>query len=89
MVSALAYENRRLGLSVIDKDATVRRQCTQARGDLLVRTTDLEITDRAQRHHTSRKQFVIDVKTVSMVDHRIALALGKSDGMHRPINMTI
>jgi len=72
VVSALAYENRRLGLSVVDMDATMRRQCThinsQARGDLLVRTTDLEITDRAQRHHTSRKQFVIDVKTVSMVD---------------------
>ena len=72
MVSALAYENRRLGLSVVDMDATMRRQCThinsQTRGDLLVRTTDLAITDRAARHHASRKQFVIDVKTVSMVD---------------------
>ncbi len=74
MVSALANasENRRLGLSVVDMDATMRRQCThinsQTRGDFLVRTTDLAITDRAARHHTSRKQFVIDVKTVSMVD---------------------
>ena len=72
MVSALAYENRRLGLSVVDIDAAMRRQCThlssQARGDILICTTDLEITDRAQGHCSSRKQFVIDVKTVVMVD---------------------
>ena len=37
-------------------------------GDILVRTTDLEITDRALGHGCSRKQFVIDVKTVAMVD---------------------
>ena len=50
----------------------MRRQCThvnsQARGDILVRTTDLEITDRAQGQECSRKQFVIDVKTVAIVD---------------------
>ena len=72
VVSALASENRRLGLSVVDIDAAMRRQCThltsQARGDILVRTTDLEITDRAQSHGSSRRQFVIDVKTVAMVD---------------------
>ena len=72
VVSAIAYENRRLGLSVVDMDATMRRQYThinsQAPGDFLVRTTDLQITDRAQGHNTSRKQFVLDVKTVAMVD---------------------
>jgi hypothetical protein len=72
VVSALASENRRLGLSVVDIDAAMRHQCThlssQARGDILVRTADLEITDRAQGHGSSRKQFVIDVKTVAMVD---------------------
>jgi hypothetical protein len=31
-------------------------------------TTDLEITDKAQGHCCSRKQFVIDVKTVALVD---------------------
>jgi hypothetical protein len=51
----------------------MRRQCThlnsQARGDIiLVRTTDLEITDKVQGHCSSRTQFVIDVKTVAMVD---------------------
>jgi hypothetical protein len=74
VVSALASD-RRLGLSVVEINAAMRRQCThlssQARGDILVGTTDLKITDRAQRHGSSRKQFVIDVKsvkTVAMVD---------------------
>ncbi len=56
----------------MDIDAAMRRQCThstsQARGDILVRTTDLEITDRVHSHGSSRLQFVIDVKTVAMVD---------------------
>ncbi len=38
-------------------------------GDILVRTTDLEITDKAQRHCSSGKQLVIDVKTGAMVDN--------------------
>ena len=50
----------------------MRRQCThltsQARGDILVRTNELVITDRVQGHGSARKQFVIDVKTVAMVD---------------------
>ncbi len=66
------FENKRLGLSVVDIDAAMRRQCThrysQARGDIFVRTTDLEITARTQGHHACRKQFVIDVNTVAMVD---------------------
>jgi hypothetical protein len=36
---------------------------SQARGDILVRTTDLEITDRVQGQGCSRNQFIIDVKT--------------------------
>ncbi len=72
VVAALGFENRRLGLSVVDIDAAMRRQCThlnsQARGDILIRSTDLEITDCAQGYGCSRKQFVIDVKTVAMVD---------------------
>ena len=51
----------------------MQRQCSHAdsqasRGDILVRTNDLEITDRVQGHCCSRKQFVFDVKTVAMVD---------------------
>ena len=36
---------------------------SQARGDILVRTTDLEIIDRVQGQGCSRNQFVIDAKT--------------------------
>jgi hypothetical protein len=72
VVSALTSENRRFGLSVVDIDAAMRRQCThlssQALEDIVFCTTDLEITDRAQGQGSSRKQFVIDVKTVAMVD---------------------
>jgi hypothetical protein len=72
VVAALGFENRRLGLSVVDIDAAMRRQCThfnsQARGDILIRSTDLEITDCALGYGCPRKQFVIDVKTVAMVD---------------------
>ena len=72
VVTALAFESRRLALSVVDIDAAMRRQCThvnsQARGDILVRATDVEITDRVQGQGCSRKQFVLDVKTVAMVD---------------------
>ena len=49
---------------------TETRQCihsTSQASDILVRTTDLEITDRAQSHGFSRLQFVLDVKTVAMV----------------------
>ncbi len=66
-MNALGFENRRLGLSVVDIYAAMLRQCThyytQALGDILVCTTDLDITDRAQGHCCSRKQFVIDPKT--------------------------
>jgi hypothetical protein len=58
---------RRLALSVVDLDAAMRRQCThvnwQARGDILVHATDVEITDRVQGQGCSWKQFVLDVKT--------------------------
>ncbi len=66
VVSALAYENRRLVLPVVDTDAAMRRQCmpanSQAMGDICVRNTDLEIADSAQGHGCSRKQFAFDVK---------------------------
>ncbi len=56
----------------MDIDAAMLRQCTrvnsQARGDMLVRATDVEITDRVQGQGCSRKQFALDVKTVAMVD---------------------
>ncbi len=74
VVAVLAYENRRLGLAVVDLYAAMLCQCThltsqaQARGDILVRTNEVEITDRAQGHCTARRQFVIDVKTVEKVD---------------------
>ncbi len=52
MASALAFENRRLGLPVVDIDAAMLCQCShansQARGDILVHTTDLETTDHVQ-----------------------------------------
>jgi hypothetical protein len=37
-------------------------------GDILVRTFYLEITDCAQGHCSSHKQFVVDLKTVAIVD---------------------
>ncbi len=52
------------------------QQCTvhisQLLRDILVRTTDLEITDRVQ----GQKQFVIDVKAVAMVDGNGWLSYG-------------
>ena len=70
VVEAVAFETRRLGLSVVDRDATMRRQFShlrsQARGDLFVQAADVDITDRV--NHCPRKAFVIDVKTVAMVD---------------------
>ena len=64
--AALGFENRSLGLSVVHIDAAMRRQCThfnsQARGDILVRLKDLEITECALGYGCSRKQFMIDVK---------------------------
>ncbi len=72
VVAALAFESRLLALSVVDLDAAMLWQCThvnsQARGDILVCATDVEITDQVQRQGCSRKQFVLDVKTVAMVD---------------------
>ncbi len=48
VVAALVFENRRLGLAVVDLDAAMLRHCThlkrltsQARGDILVRTNEL------------------------------------------------
>ncbi len=50
-MAALAFEHWCLGLSVVDVDAAMRRQCThfnsQARRDILDRSTDLEIADCA------------------------------------------
>ena len=78
VVAALGFENRRLGLSVVDIDADMRRQCThfnsQVRADILVRFTDLEITNCALGYGCSRKQFVIDVKIVAMVDSSVKWA---------------
>jgi hypothetical protein len=73
VVSALASENRRSSLSVVDIDAVMRRQCTHVtsqacRGDILVRSVDQEMTDRTQGHCCFRRQFVLDVQTVAMVD---------------------
>ncbi len=74
VVAAFGFENRLLGLSVVDIDAAMCRQCThlksQARGNILICLTDLEITNCALGYGCSRKQFVIDVKTVqvAMVD---------------------
>jgi hypothetical protein len=48
--------------------ASAVMQIYRLRGDILVHTTDLEITDRVQGHGCSREQFVFDVKTVAMVD---------------------
>jgi hypothetical protein len=54
VVSALGFENRLLGLSVVDIDAAMRKLCTHpyslARGDILVRSNDLEIKDCAAGH---------------------------------------
>ena len=50
----------------------MRKQCShhncQARGDILVRSTDVEITDCSAGHGYARKQYVLDIKTVAMVD---------------------
>jgi hypothetical protein len=58
----LAIENRCLDLPAVDTDEAMRRQWTlvnsKARGDLLVLTTDLEITDSAQGHGCSHMQVV-------------------------------
>jgi hypothetical protein len=72
VVQALGFENRQLCLSVVDIDAAMRKQCTHtnslARGDILVRSNDLEIKDFIAGHGYAREQFVIDVKTVAVVD---------------------
>ncbi len=88
-MNALGFENRLLGLTVVDIDAAcgdndALTTIQKRGGDILVRTTDLEITDRVQGHCCSRKQFAIDGKTVVMVDSN-----GGSDGMQTPINMII
>ncbi len=55
----------------MDVDAAMLLQCTQvnseAQEDILVRATNVEITDQVQGQGCSRKQFVLDVKTVAMV----------------------
>ena len=72
VVSAIAFESRRLGHSVVDIDAAMKRKCThlnsKKRGDMLVRSKDLEITDKAKGHGVARTQFVVDVKIVAMMD---------------------
>jgi hypothetical protein len=72
VVSTVGFENRQLGLSVVDIGAAMRKLCTHpnslARGDILVRSNDLEIKDCAAGHGYARKQFVMDVKTVELVD---------------------
>jgi hypothetical protein len=66
MSALAASENRQLCLLVLDIDTAMQGQCThlasQVRGDILARTTDLEMTDHAKGHGCFRKQFVIDVK---------------------------
>ena len=72
VVSAIAFESRRLGHSVVDIDAAMKRKCThlnsKKRGDMLVRSKDLEITDKAKGHGVARTQYVVDVKIVAMMD---------------------
>jgi hypothetical protein len=72
VVSAIAFESRRLGHSVVDIDAAMKRKCThlnsKKRGDMLVRSKDIEITDKAKGHGVARTQFVVDVKIVAMMD---------------------
>ncbi len=87
MVTAVWFESTRLGLSVVDIDATILRQCThlnsQAHGDILVRSSDLEIED------CDPTQFVSDVKTVvEMVDSNGDWG-GAMDGMHEINSMKI
>ncbi len=73
-------------------DAAMLLQCThvnsQALGDILVRATDVEITDQVQGKGSScsgsqaRKQFVLDVMTVAMVDCNSTWGqAGARDGM--------
>ncbi len=61
MVSALSFENRLLGLSVVDIDAAMHKQCTHynslSLGDILVCSTDLEIKDCAARHGYAQNSF--------------------------------
>ncbi len=70
-MSVILVESRCLGLSVVDIDAAIRRKCTrlnsQARRDMLVCSSDLEINDCVMGHGYARKQFVINVKTVAVV----------------------
>ena len=72
VVAAVAFESRRLGHSVVDIDAAMKKKCThlnsKKRGDMLVRSKDIEITDKAKGHGVSRTQFVVDVKIVAMLD---------------------
>ena len=48
--------------------ASVSRQCTHFNSQAIICSTDLEITDCALGYGSPRRQFVIDVKTVAMVD---------------------
>ena len=52
-----------------DIDSVQKKKCTHQnsgkRADLLVRSTDIEITDRSKG---SRTQFVLDIKVVTMVN---------------------
>uniref|UniRef100_A0A7S0MI74 Uncharacterized protein n=1 Tax=Cryptomonas curvata TaxID=233186 RepID=A0A7S0MI74_9CRYP len=89
VVAAIAFESRRLGHSVVDIDAAMKKKCThlksQKRGDMLVRSKDIEITDRAKGHGISRTQFVLDVKIVAMLDGKGVM----KTGMPIKVNLTI
>jgi hypothetical protein len=82
VVTAVGFENRSPGLSVVDIDAAMRRQCThlnsQARGDTFVCSSDLEITDCALGHDY-RRQFVIMSR---LWQWWTAMVIGGSYGMH-------
>ncbi len=85
MVTAVGFESRRLGLSVDDIDSAMRRQCTylnaQARKDIHVQPcySDMESKNCVLGHGYARKQFVIYVKPVAMVDGNGDWG---GDGMH-------
>ena len=71
VVQAVAYEAKRLNQPVVDID-TAKKKFTHhrsgKRADLLVRSTDIEITDRAKGSGLARTQFVLDVKVIAMVN---------------------
>jgi hypothetical protein len=96
VVAAIAFESRRLGHYVVDIDAAMKKKFTHLnsmkRGDMLVRSKDIEITDKAKGHGVSQTQFEIDVKIVAMLDGKGLLLLkarGMKPGTRMKVNLTI